>query len=210
MEINIQKIVDGVAYDIDYQIKSNTYIKDGYAFKYWNTKANGTGTTYRPGETVRNLTTNDYNNIYLYAIWESLTPYVINNYTVDEVNGVISGISVNTDINTFKSSIILGTGYSVVLETQNVNNRQVLYTGGKTRIMRGSIVYKDFTNAVTGEINGDGLINSADLLKVVKHLKGSSVLTGAYVTAADCNKDKTINSADLLKIVKFLKGSGTL
>ncbi len=203
-------IVDGVAYDIDYQIKSNTYIKDGYAFKYWNTKANGTGTTYRPGETVRNLTTNDYNNIYLYAIWESLTPYVINNYTVDEVNGVISGISVNTDINTFKSSIILGTGYSVVVETQNVNNRQVLYTGGKTRIMRGSIVYKDFTNAVTGEINGDGLINSADLLKVVKHLKGSSVLTGAYVTAADCNKDKTINSADLLKIVKFLKGSGTL
>ena len=54
------------------------------------------------------------------------------------------------------------------------------------------------------------MINSADLLKAVKHLKGTSVLSGEFLKAADCNGDNTINSADLLKIVKFLKGTGSL
>ena len=59
---------------------------------------------------------------------------------------------------------------------------------------------------VKGDVNGDGIINSADLLKIVKHLKNTSPLDINQIIGADCTNDTVINSADLLKIVKFLKG----
>ena len=51
---------------------SNTYTKTGYTFSGWNTKANGTGTSYAAGAT--NVTMNS--NITLYAQWTA------NQYTI--------------------------------------------------------------------------------------------------------------------------------
>ena len=70
---------------------------------------------------------------------------------------------------------------------------------------------KEYTAVVLGDPSGDGDINSADLLKIVKHLKGTSKITQKHVeTAADVTHDGTINSADLLKIVKHLKGTSKI
>jgi len=44
----------------------NTLLKDGYTFKHWNTKADGTGTAYYPGD---KLLIRHY-DVFLYAIWE--------------------------------------------------------------------------------------------------------------------------------------------
>lgn len=59
-------------------------------------------------------------------------------------------------------------------------------------------------NIEKGDANGDGNIDSADLLKVQKHLLGVNKLTGIYYEAADTNSDGSIDSADLLKIQKYL------
>lgn len=77
-----------------------------------------------------------------------------------------------------------------------------LKTGEKVKV--GS---KSYTVAMLGDANGDGKVNSADLLKVVNHLNGNSALTSTYKTSADINEDGKINSADLLKIVNHLNGS---
>lgn len=69
---------------------------------------------------------------------------------------------------------------------------------------------KNYSLALLGDPNGDGIINSADLLKIVKHLNGSNKLEEVYLRAADCNNDGTINSADLLKIVKYLNETGKI
>ena len=66
---------------------------------------------------------------------------------------------------------------------------------------------KSYTVAMLGDANGDGKVNSADLLKVVNHLNGNSTLTSTYKALADINEDGKINSADLLKIVNHLNGS---
>lgn len=81
-----------------------------------------------------------------------------------------------------------------------------LKTGGKIKVNG-----KEYTAVVLGDPTCDGIVNSADLLKIVKHLKGTSKISNANVkTAADVNSDNTINSADLLKIVKYLKGTSKI
>ena len=75
-----------------------------------------------------------------------------------------------------------------------------------------SITYENttYTLVMLADASGDGIINSADLLKIVKHLKQTAVLQGPALRAADANNDGTVNSADLLKIVKFLKQTGSI
>lgn len=66
----------------------------------------------------------------------------------------------------------------------------------------------EYTVAMAGDANGDALIDSADLLKIVKHLKGMSLIE--IEKAGDANNDGCIDSADLLKIVKHLKGISSI
>lgn len=184
------------------QLQKNTFTRDGYRFANWNTKADGTGTSYNDEQT-----TSFSKNQILYAIWEKANAYTINNYTVDETNNYISKIKVNSEVSTFKANIILENGYGISVDTKTVNNKQVLYTGGKTRITHGQDLYQEYTNVVIGDINGDGAINSADLLKIRQHLLGIKILNGAYFLSSDINYDNTINSADLLRERQHLLGT---
>ena len=60
-----------VEYDKDIEISEDTYVAPaGYTFKEWNTKADGTGTSYRPLDKVRNLSFVQSEIVNLYAIWE--------------------------------------------------------------------------------------------------------------------------------------------
>ncbi len=188
--------------ETQFKLNKNTFTKTDYRFSGWNTKADGSGTSYTDEEEV----TFD-KNIALYAIWEDSVPYTINNYSVDETNKYISKIIVNTEVNNFTSNIILCYGYEIDVDTKTINNKQLLYTGGKTRIKKGLDLYREYTNIVIGDINGDGAINSADLLKIRQHLLGTNILSGAYFLSSDINYDNTINSADLLRLRQHLLGT---
>ena len=86
---------------------------------------------------------------------------------------------------------------TVIADTANVGTGYKLTSDGKK-----------YTIVVLGDVNGDNEINSADLLTIVKHLKGTLKITQeCKMKSADVNKDGEINSADLLSIVKYLKGS---
>ena len=51
------------------EIKLPTVTKEGFILKSWNTSANGNGTEYAPGSSVKNLTDKDGDEVKLYAIW---------------------------------------------------------------------------------------------------------------------------------------------
>ena len=58
------------AYGTSYRLTSNAYSIPGYNFKGWNTKADGSGTSYANGASVKNLTTTNGATVTLYAQWE--------------------------------------------------------------------------------------------------------------------------------------------
>ena len=73
-----------------------------------------------------------------------------------------------------------------------------------------TIKYKDgttYTVVIYGDLSGDGVINSADLLKLRQHLLGTNKLSGAYLEAAKVTGNDNINSANLLKVRQYLLGT---
>ncbi len=63
-------------YDTAKKLSANTYTKTGYTFQEWNTRADGSGTSYGDKESVKNLTSANNGTANLYAVWKA------NNYTV--------------------------------------------------------------------------------------------------------------------------------
>ena len=53
-------------------IQECAFTREGYAFAGWNTKRDGSGTTYFPGQSVVNLARSHKQTVYLYAQWEPL------------------------------------------------------------------------------------------------------------------------------------------
>ena len=73
--------------------------------------------------------------------------------------------------------------------------------------MEGNVVIVEFTNIVMGDPNGDGEVDSADLLRIRQHLLGTNPLTGVYFIAADLVVDNSVDSADLLRTRQHLLGT---
>ncbi len=62
-----------MTYDVSANLTANAFTRTGYAFKGWNTKADGTGTEYTDKESVNNLTAENNATVTLYAQWELST-----------------------------------------------------------------------------------------------------------------------------------------
>ena len=85
----------------------------------------------------------------------------------------------------------------------NLGNTEKLTTGSTITFSTG----ESYTVVIYGDLTGDGLINSADLLKMRQYLLGQVNLSDAYLEAARLiNVSGSINSADLLRLRQYLLG----
>lgn len=175
---------------------------EGKIFNSWNTKKDGTGKSFKVNEKI--IIKESYT---LYPIFVDDVTYIIEKYRVIEDLHYISRIMPNTTKYKFTSNIRLGSDYSVNIETIKLEDKDLLYTGSKTSIYRGSNVYADYINIVIGDIDGDAEVTSSDLLKVRQHLIGTKVLDGIYLLSADIDDDAEITSSDLLRIRQHLIGT---
>lgn len=79
-----------VTYGNSIVIKDNTFVKTGYTFKGWNTKADGTGTSYTANQSVKDLTTTDGTIVTLYAIYNPITYRIKFYYQFNNLTSVSS------------------------------------------------------------------------------------------------------------------------
>lgn len=175
---------------------------EGKTFDSWNTKKDGTGKSFKPNEkiTIKESYT-------LYPIYVDEVTYSVEKYRVIESSHYISRIMPNIIKEEFTSNIKLGTDYSVSVETISLEAKELLYTGSKTNIYKGSNIYATYINIVIGDIDGDAEVTSSDLLKVRQHLIGTKLLNGIYLLSADIDDDTEITSSDLLRIRQHLIGT---
>lgn len=72
----------GATYNTAVTLRNNAFTRTHYTFKNWNTKADGSGTSYSNGASVSNLTATHGGTVTLYAQWTGVT------YTVSyDANG---------------------------------------------------------------------------------------------------------------------------
>ncbi|MBO5096194.1 MAG: hypothetical protein J6A17_02235 [Bacilli bacterium] len=125
-----------------------------------------------------------------------LSSYISNaGYNISE--NYVSGFTIGQSINELKTKLENG--------AISISTSEVVSTGAVI-----SYEGKEYTMVVYGDLNGDGKINSADLLKMRKHLLGTETLTGAYYKASNLVNKTEINSADLLKLRQHLLGNSNI
>lgn len=124
------------------------------------------------------------------------------NYKGQYISKITLGTSVNTVINN-----ILKNSPTVTVNITDRNNKHkttgIVVTGDKVTVSSNGNT-KVVEIVIYGDINGDGVINTLDLLNVKKSILKQFNLSGSYKQSADVNKDGTINTLDLLYVKKHI------
>ncbi|MBR1413339.1 MAG: SH3 domain-containing protein [Bacilli bacterium] len=124
----------------------------------------------------------------------------------------IYGINPGTSVGQLKGNLESISGSNAVTiknnQGQAINDGNVA-TGYTVSISASD--NQDFTIIIFGDVSGDGVINSLDLLKIQKHILGSAKLSGSQAQAASMDISSTnINALNLLKVQKHILGSAKI
>ncbi len=140
---------------------------------------------------------------------EQPKPQINTSLTVDDTNKVISGIGAKTDVSVFLNKINVANG-SVGIFDKNGNSKTSGYisTGDKIVIKdTQTVVYKEYTIVLYGDVNGDGDINLKDAYIVRKYLLSEMTIEGIYVKAGDVNrKSDGVDLKDAYIMRKYILG----
>ena len=138
---------------------------------------------------------------------------ILNTMLINSDGTYISSIKLDTKAIDFINKAKEVDDKAVVTITNGNNEEkhdEILATGDKVTITSGE-EKKSFTVVLYGDLNGDGIINSGDLLKMRQQLIGTITLKNEFNIAANLTKaDDVINSGDLLKMRQHLIGSSLI
>jgi len=127
----------------------------------------------------------------------------------ENLNNYIENIIPNTRITQLKNNIKTNGTIEVYKDSQIIDDdNTILETGMELRITYNNIK-TNYQIVVMGDISGDGLVNSIDLLMLARYKAGfekeKEKVVGAYLRATDIVKDnKVAEGNDLFKLARIL------
>lgn len=127
---------------------------------------------------------------------------------VEDVN-VIYGIELGTTYEALLKSYGFDESYSTeafYADGTAVDMSDFVGTGAVIRVTdteTGTVVYER-TAVIFGDCNGNGKINSTDIMLIKRHIFNQSKLTGVYFYAADVYKNGVINSTDFMLVKRHI------
>ena len=132
---------------------------------------------------------------------------VLSGASVKHDDTYLFGFELNTDANVLKEKLLKANNNAVVTIKNKDGadkNSGILATGDTVSITSNGET-KTFIVIIYGDLNGDGLVNSGDLLKMRQHLIGTKLLQDEYLKAANVIKtNNTVDSGDLLRMRQHL------
>lgn len=96
-----------VNYDSDEVLKQNTFAKEGCYFTGWNTKEDGTGTSYEDGQVVKDISTS---TVKLYAQWKKCK-YIVACVDCYEDGSIIDSINNNKTMEVEGGDMVSGENF---------------------------------------------------------------------------------------------------
>ena len=182
-------------YDETQELNENTFIRNGYAFKNWNTKADGTGISYTNEQEIS--ISEDFT---LYAQWNLVIPE-INKYKLKD--NMITNLKEGLNANEFDLQLDEIYTLKIYDKSENEKTEGSIATGDKAKIYLDNLLVSEYTLVVSGDVTGDGIVNIADVLKIADHTINKNILTDYEELAAEVTNDTNLNIADVLKIADY-------
>lgn len=125
---------------------------------------------------------------------------------------LISGIEAKTTIADVLSNFILKESQTVIIYNANgikVNASQYsktfIGTGYRIQLKEGNITKDTVYTCVTGDLTGDGIIDSNDVTRLQRHLNRQNLLYNEYLLAADVDHNGVVNTNDLIALRSMAK-----
>ena len=130
-------------------------------------------------------------------------------YSIDMENGFVTGIKAGTQADSVAGNIkVVNSGKVVITDSDgNVRSGSVA-TGDVVNVYSSSNGKMASYNAVVkGDVNGDGVIDILDIVKIKNQMLGNSELKGAYMSAADIDNNGSVDLMDIVKAKSMLLGN---
>ena len=121
----------------------------------------------------------------------------------------ISGIDYkNNTVEEIKK--LITTNYDIEIYNKDnklLENTNLVGTGCKIKILKDGVTITEYQVILYGDVNGDGKINSVDLLVLQRHILEIEKFDGIFLKAGNINKNgKKPTSVDLLLIQRHILG----
>ncbi len=118
----------------------------------------------------------------------------------------------------FVTNVAEGTTVSQLLSDYNYSFTSAVKRDGATMgsgdvVRTGDVLTyggASYVVAVTGDVNGDGKVNSRDYIKVKRHCLKTYTLSNIEFIAADVNNTDKVDARDYLKIKRYILGTTSL
>ncbi len=120
-------------------------------------------------------------------------------------NELVSGLEEGATVSTFFAGINEAAYVKVYDAKGNeLAGDAIIGTGAKAKIVNGTVTVREYTLAVRGDVNGDGVVNSMDARVMVLTTVGTESFNAAQSAAADYDGNGSITMADVRAILKEL------
>lgn len=118
----------------------------------------------------------------------------------------VTGVAAGTTAADFLNGFTYSGCKIAVIDTNGAVKEGIVKTGDRLAIYVNDTLVQVNDIIVKGDINGDGSITIADLVRLNRHILGISALSDVQQTAADVNLNGSVNIQDLVLMNRHILG----
>lgn len=127
-----------------------------------------------------------------------------------QIGETITGVEVGTEVSDFVQAFVCNGGFVKVLTADGTPKTGMVGTGDRLAVYKNDNLVDLKEIVIFGDVNEDGMITIADLVRLNRHILNISTLNGSALTAADVNRNGSVNIQDLVLLNRHILGISSI